>query len=316
MRPVADTFGVTQAFGSYATGGVTPDPNGTEVQQLVAAYGNYQPYGHAGQDIGTPIGTPVHAIAAGTVLWADWGTNLPGDESDAGYRQRWYLYKTFPGIVIVIQHDGWKGVYAHLSETPLNPGDQVTEGQQIALSGNTRSPGVTLGAHLHVEALIDDTYTTGNGLIYGRTDPTPYYGTGSINFQSTTPAEEPVTPEQMNELKVFVQACVNDSINKMWATEGVTQQLIKDTVATLSGHLTINPNQAEDIVQAVVNRAPNAFLNAKLPLTGGATASVAWLLDSINAKPAATGTVTNVAADPQAIADAIVNGVNIQIVKK
>ncbi|MDQ0241148.1 M23 family metallopeptidase [Arthrobacter bambusae] len=316
MRPVADEFGVTQDFASYATGGVTPDPNGTEVQQLVAAYGNYQPYGHAGQDIGTPIGTPVHAIAAGTVLWADWGTNLPGDESDAGYRERWYLYKTFPGIVIVIQHVGWKGVYAHLSETPLNPGDTVTEGQQIALSGNTRAPGVTLGAHLHVEALIDDAYTTGNGLIYGRTDPTPYYGAGSINFQSTTPAEEPVTPDQMNELKLFVQACVNDSINKMWATEGVTQQLIKDTVATLSGHLTINPNQAEDIVQAVVNRAPNAFLNAKLPLTGGATASVAWLLDSINAKPAATSAVTNVAADPQAIADAIVNGLNIQIVKK
>lgn len=204
MRPVADDIPVTQTFGSLATAGVIGDPNGSEVQQLVAAYGNYQPYGHAGQDIGAPIGTPVHAIAAGTVLWADWGTNLPGDETDGGYRQRWYLYKTFPGIVVVIQHNGWKGVYAHLSETPLNPGDTVTEGQQIALSGNTRSPGVSLGAHLHVEALIDDSYSTGNGLIYGRTDPTPYFGGGTISAQSITPSEEDplatLTDEDKNNL--------------------------------------------------------------------------------------------------------------------
>ena len=315
MRPVADEFGVTQAFGSFATAGVTPDPNGAEVQQLVAAYGNYQPYGHAGQDIGTPIGTPVRAIAAGTVLWADWGTNLPGDETDAGYRQRWYLYKTFPGIVVVIQHDGWIGVYAHLSETPLNPGDTVTEGQQIALSGNTRAPGVTLGAHLHVEALIDNSYPSGNGLIYGRTDPTPYFCGGSINFQSTPTQEDSVTPEQMDDLKKFTQACVNDSINKMWDTEGVTQKLIQQVQAALSGGIVISTNQAEDIVQAVVNRTPNAVLNAKLPLTGGQTATLAWVLDNINAKPA-TGTVTNVSTDPASIAEAIVNGVNIQIVKK
>ena len=68
MRPVDAQFMVSQEFGSDATAGVTADPNGSEVQQLVAAYGNYQPYGHAGQDIACPIGTPVHAIAAGTVL--------------------------------------------------------------------------------------------------------------------------------------------------------------------------------------------------------------------------------------------------------
>jgi len=189
MRPVSDEFAVSQEFGSFATAGVLGDPNGTEVQQLVAAYGNYQPYGHAGQDIGCPVGTPVHAIAPGTVLWADWGTNLPGDDSwsASGYFARWALYKTFPGIVTVIQHEGWISVYAHLSDAPLNPGDVVTEGQQIALSGNTRSPGVTLGAHLHVEALVDLTYSTANGLIYGRMDPTPYFGT--ISPQGT------ITPE-------------------------------------------------------------------------------------------------------------------------
>lgn len=326
MRPVSDEFGVTQAFGSYATGGVTPDPNGTEVQQLVAQYGNYQPYGHAGQDIGAPIGTPVHAIAAGTVLWADWGTNLPGDESDAGYRERWYLYKTFPGIVIVIQHDGWKGVYAHLSETPLNPGDTVTEGQQIALSGNTRAPGVTLGAHLHVEALIDDSYTTGNGLIYGRTDPTPYFGAGSINFQSVpTAAEQDVfdimtaTPEEQD---AFIQRFLDHLVTQADGNKASLGSLLQEyrqqhlDIVKQTTRPTINPSQAEDIVAAVTARVPNAVLNAKFTLPDGTVTNLAGILTAINAKPVSGGTVTNVAADPQAIADAIVNGINIQIVKK
>lgn len=190
-RPVDAQFPVTQDFGSYATAGVTADINGSEVQQLVAMYGNYQPYGHAGQDIGCPIGTPVHAIADGTVLWADWGTNLPGDESDWGYRQRWYLYKTFPGICTVIQHDGWKSVYAHQSSNDaVCAGQQVKAGQLIGYSGNTKAPGVTLGAHLHVEALVDDRYISGNGLIYGRTDPTPFYGSTSAQASSITPLED------------------------------------------------------------------------------------------------------------------------------
>lgn len=192
MRPVDAKFPVSQDFGSFATAGVAADPNGNAVQQLVAQYGNYQPYGHAGQDIACPIGTPVRAIAGGTVLWADWGTNLPGDDSwsSSGYFRRWALYKTFPGIVTVIQHDGWISVYAHLSDAPLNAGDRVTEGQIIARSGNTRSPGVALAAHLHVEALVDLSYSTGGGLIYGRTDPTPFYGGAAIAPQSTTITKE------------------------------------------------------------------------------------------------------------------------------
>jgi len=153
----------------------------------VALYGNYQPFGHAGADFKCPEGTPVHAIAAGTVLWADWGTNLPGDESNAGYRKRWYLYKGFPGIVTVIQHAGWVGVYAHLSRAQMNAGDRVTEGQVIGLSGGTGG----VAPHLHVEALVDMTYRTGGGLIYGRTSPEPFFGSAAIAPQgSTTPASE------------------------------------------------------------------------------------------------------------------------------
>jgi murein DD-endopeptidase MepM/ murein hydrolase activator NlpD len=303
MRPVSDEFPVTQAFGSYATGGVIADPNGTEVQQLVAAYGNYQQYGHAGQDIGCPIGTPVHAIAAGTVLWADWGTNLPGDESDAGYRQRWYLYKTFPGIVVVIQHAGWIGVYAHLSETPLNPGDTVTESQQIALSGNTRAPGVTLGAHLHVEALIDDSYSTGSGLIYGRTDPTPFFGSGTISTQSTpTPQEDELSQADVERIINEVNAA-NEA--KHVETRKQVAAAAKSVIDAVYGFTTTLHKQYHD---AALNELPAAVVDFNYR----PGANLAGALDAIAFKTVGETT----ALDSQAIADAIVNGVNIQIVKK
>lgn len=182
MRPVEAKYRISQPFGSMKTAGVAPSKTPGTVGYYVHLYGNYQPYGHAGLDIACPEGTPVYAIAAGTVLWADWGTKLPGDETNAGYRRRWYLYKGFPGIVTVIQHAGWIGVYAHLSEARMNTGDRVTEGQQIGLSGGTGG----VAPHLHVEALIDTSYKTGGGLIYGRTDPEPFFGSAAIAPQSTT----------------------------------------------------------------------------------------------------------------------------------
>lgn len=208
MRPVDAKFPVSQAFGGGATQGVDPNSN-HPMAALVRLYGNYQPYGHAGEDIACPVGTPVRAMADGTVLWADWGTNLPGDETEWGYRQRWYLYKGFPGIVTVIQHPGWIGVYAHLSSNDVAPrGTKVREGQVIGYSGDTGG----VAPHLHREALVDLNYTTGGGLIYGRTNPTKYDGTGgaAIVPQSTTtkPASGGLTvadinsiTKQLNEIK-------------------------------------------------------------------------------------------------------------------
>lgn len=172
MRPVDSKFPVSQGFGGGATAGV--DPYGNDpMAALVRQYGNYQPFGHAGEDIACPVGTTVHAMAAGKVLWADWGTNLPGDDSEAGWRSRWYLYKGFPGIVTVIQHPGWIGVYAHLSSNDAAPaGTAVREGQLIGYSGDTGG----VAPHLHVEALVNLSYITQNGLIYGRTNPAAHYG--------------------------------------------------------------------------------------------------------------------------------------------
>lgn len=187
MRPVAAEFEQSQGFGSFATAGVVGNPYGSTVQQLVAQYGNYQPFGHAGEDIACPIGTPVHAMADGVVVWAGWAEDMDGDDSDWGYRQRFYVYKRFPGILTVIHHPNrpdWLkySLYGHLSSNDVAPaGTVVRESDLIAYSGNTASRTSFVAAHLHVEALVDMSYKSAGGLIYGRTDPSAFYGDASPN---------------------------------------------------------------------------------------------------------------------------------------
>lgn len=84
---------------------------------------------HAGVDFGAPVGTQVYAAGDGVVT----RVGVMG-----GY-----------GNVVDIQHDAtWSTRYAHLSRMPIRVGDRVTQGQVIALSGNT---GRSTGPHLHYE---------------------------------------------------------------------------------------------------------------------------------------------------------------------
>lgn len=194
MRPVSSQFRQSQGFGAMATAGVAPSKTPGTVGYYVHLYGNYQPNGHAGEDIATPIGTPVYAIADGVVVWADWGHRLPGDNTDRGYRQRWYFYKDFPGVLTVLHHPqlGIYTAYAHLSDNnPAPVGSRVKEGQLIAYSGaSSRGSAYGVAAHLHVEALVDLSYRTGGGLIYGRANPAKYYG-AALSVQSVTAAPTP-----------------------------------------------------------------------------------------------------------------------------
>lgn len=239
MRPVSAKYATTQGFGSMKTGGVVGNINAPmdTVEYWVGRYGNYQEYGHAGEDIGCPVGTPVYAMDSGTVLWADWGTNLPGDESDWGYRQRWYLYKGFPGIVTVIQHPGWIGIYAHLSDNDAAPrGSVVKKGQLIGHSGDTGG----VDAHLHREALVDLSYRTGGGLIYGRTDPTIF--DGGIAAQGS------ITPEDLGEFLM-----------------SLTEQQQKDIYWQLC---------TEEGRNAAAERNAKAVLKYKVPLSSGGDTSL------------------------------------------
>lgn len=81
---------------------------------------------HQGIDIAAPLGTPVYAADAGTVVV---------QQSDQGW-----------GSYIVIEHDnGYRTQYSHLSEVLVSMGVAVERGQLIAKVGNS---GWSTGAHL------------------------------------------------------------------------------------------------------------------------------------------------------------------------
>lgn len=213
MRPVSDQWQVTQDFAGLPTEGVVGNMQGSMVQVLVAMYGNYQPKGHAGTDTGCNVGTPVRAVRSGTVLWCDWDVNLPGGDwwGPGGYFDRWAFYKAFGGRLLVVQHaPGDLDVYAHLSAFKVSYGQFVEEGQLVALSGDSSAgqDGV-LGPHLHTERIVDTAnYSTGNGMIYGRIDPTTVWG---INAQGNISPiqEEPVTPDDIKAIAREVWAYNN-----------------------------------------------------------------------------------------------------------
>lgn len=85
---------------------------------------------HNGIDFGAMVGTEIFAAADGTILAA-------GDNGKYQY-----------GRYIVIQHNNnLATLYAHLSKTVVQKGNQVARGQLIGYSGNT---GYTIGrGHLH-----------------------------------------------------------------------------------------------------------------------------------------------------------------------
>ncbi|MER5932641.1 M23 family metallopeptidase [Streptomyces sp. NPDC002054] len=103
--------------------------------------GNMWTSKHSGQDFAVPVGTPVKAVSAGTVVKA--GPNGGGD--GPAY-----------GNAVVIKHaNNTYSQYAHLSKIQVKIGQKVAADKQIALSGNT---GNSSGPHLHFEIRTTPNY--------------------------------------------------------------------------------------------------------------------------------------------------------------
>ncbi|MBQ3052793.1 MAG: peptidoglycan DD-metalloendopeptidase family protein [Clostridia bacterium] len=99
---------------------------------------------HKAMDFGAKKGTPIFAVADGTVTYA-------GYDSDYGYN-------------LIIQHkNGLSTRYAHAAALCVSKGQTVSQGSMIATVGNS---GRSTGAHLHFEVIVN-----GN-----RVNPAPYIG--------------------------------------------------------------------------------------------------------------------------------------------
>lgn len=114
--------------GAVGTGGfIWPTANHT-------LSGNDYWSGHLAIDLAAGTGAPVWASDSGVVVFSGWAYG--------GY-----------GIMVMIDHgNGWQTVYAHLSQSTVDCGASVSQGQQIGLAGST---GNSTGPHLHFEIRLN-----------------------------------------------------------------------------------------------------------------------------------------------------------------
>jgi murein DD-endopeptidase MepM/ murein hydrolase activator NlpD len=88
---------------------------------------------HPGIDIGVPTGTPIHAAAAGTVIWCGWMSG-------------------YGNLVMIDHHNGLATLYGHQSRIAASCGEQVSQGELIGYVGCT---GFCTGPHLHFEVRLN-----------------------------------------------------------------------------------------------------------------------------------------------------------------
>ncbi len=129
---------------------------------------------HAGVDFGIPVGTPIQSTIGGEVTYAGW--------NDQGY-----------GYLVVVQNGPVTTYYAHLSGIGVYPGELVSPGALLGLSGNT---GNSTGPHLHYEVRVNgvpvDPFSAALGQIVcgpsaAQAAPVPAGSAGTGGAQSVPP---------------------------------------------------------------------------------------------------------------------------------
>lgn len=136
--------------------------HGGKDYSLTQSYGGSN--NHLGLDFAVYYNDPIVAAMGGTVIAA----------YDEGYFSHDNILWTY-GTYVVIQHDGYRTYYAHMSSRTVSVGDKVSKGEIIGYSGNTgrvssSGTGPYAGTHLHFEIRK---YYPSSG-IYHTVDPKPY----------------------------------------------------------------------------------------------------------------------------------------------
>lgn len=141
----------------------------------VPGYGVSTPFGrrgswaagyHTGDDYAAPTGRAVVATRAGRVIGAGW--NIWGPSY---------------GLQVIVETNGVRHLYAHLSRRDVSVGQWVTQGQRLGAVGST---GNSTGPHCHYEE---------------RVAPYGYYNHRRPQFNRTAP---PKTPSSSSGFKSWV----------------------------------------------------------------------------------------------------------------
>jgi murein DD-endopeptidase MepM/ murein hydrolase activator NlpD len=120
---------------------------------------------HEGIDFAAPMGTPIHAVAAGIVTWAG---------PRGGY-----------GDMVQIDHgNGYSTRYGHSSKILVHVGETVQRGDVIALVGDT---GRSTGPHVHFEVLRNGREVNPAHFVALRAASTAFAGAGIVHVAAGKP---------------------------------------------------------------------------------------------------------------------------------
>ena len=134
---------------------------------------------HHGADFSAPSGSPIHAVADGSIYYA-------GNDQDTQFGPETNFY----GNLVVIQlAQTWNGhrlyaLYGHLSQVDVQTGQPVAAGDVVGAIGAT---GVALGPHAHLETREDapeSYWDTRNPELWLE----PLAGTGTLALRVTNKA--------------------------------------------------------------------------------------------------------------------------------
>lgn len=99
---------------------------------------------HSGLDFSASTGTEAIAVVSGTI-------------------RAIFLHPAYGNVVQLVRDDGVEFWYCHLSQSLVEPGDRVRQGQAIALTGAT---GNVTGPHLHFEVRVAGVPTDPGDFLY------------------------------------------------------------------------------------------------------------------------------------------------------
>jgi len=123
LSPIADEYNISSSIGFRE-----PPMGGAEYSM------------HKGIDLVGPTHCEIRAVANGVII-EHW---VPPNG--------WYKGHDVYGGMIIIKHDGFYSLYAHLSQTYIHEGQVIKAGDIIGRQGAT---GLVTGEHLHFELIID-----------------------------------------------------------------------------------------------------------------------------------------------------------------
>jgi hypothetical protein len=126
---------------------------------MVRHHADGKPKAHQGWDLAAPVGTPVYAIALGTIEFVR-------DQGD--YGKQIELKFVYNGKTLY-------AFYAHLATISVKKGDSVKEGQQMGTTGKSGNASNLPKSEEHLHFEIREIAHPGLGLA-GRRDPATLYG--------------------------------------------------------------------------------------------------------------------------------------------